>query len=336
MNLAGHDLRELTAALRDHAGLLGKRDIQPIARRLLARAGAIQNGDDAAALPDADGYTLLAAEGMLPSFVQAEPSFAGFCAILTNVNDIAAMGGRSRAVVDVFFAGEDAAQSAAVLDGLAAGSELFGVPIVGGHTGQSRQAAYLSAAIVGKAQRLISSFTARPGDVVVACLDTSGAYRGASSNFDAISGRSARDARTRLELLPTLAEAGLVHAGKDVSMAGIVGTLLMLLETSGCAATLDLGALPAPAIANQEALRWLQAFPSFGFLLVTTRSRAAEVIARMRDVGVTSALVAEIEAGNTLDLMYEGQRTRHWDLTQQPLMGFAAQPQPTAAEGPHA
>ena len=324
MNLGELRLADVASALREGAALRAKQDIQPIARALRDRAGPSRNGDDCAALPDPDGYTLIAAEGMLPAFAEAEPFFAGFCAVMTNVSDIAAMGGRPRAIVDVLFAGPDRANTAAILEGLCAGSETFGVPIVGGHTARSAERSYLSAAIVGRARRLITSFDARPGDQLLACVDLRGRFRGATANFDAVSGADPVRLRAQLDLLPQLAEAGLVHAGKDISNAGLVGTLLMLLETSGCGALLDLDALPAPAAASGDALRWLRAFPSFGYLLAARPEHVPGVIARFRDHGVDAAVVAELDASGALDLRSRGERIRYWNLDRQALLGFGA------------
>jgi AIR synthase-related protein len=324
MNLDGHDLSALVAALHEHEGLLRKQDVQAPARALAARSSAIRNGDDAAAIPDRDGtgYTLLAAEGMLPAFVAREPFFAGFCAVMTNVSDIAAMGGRAQAIVDVLFTGESNAEVGAVLEGLAAGAELFGVPIVGGHTARSPNGTYLSAAIVGRASRLITSFDARPGDVILACVDLRGAFRGDTANFDAVSGAEPARVRAQLELLPQLAEAGLVHAGKDISMAGMLGTLLMLLEMSDCGAVVDVGAIPAPPEAQHDPARWLRAFPSFGYLLATPRRQAREVIARFDALGVHAAAIADVHASTTLDLSYKNRTERFWDLEERPLLGI--------------
>lgn len=325
MNLDGHDLSALTAALKDNEGLLRKQDVQAPARALGAQACAIQNGDDAAAIPDRDGtgYTLLAAEGMLPAFVAREPFFAGFCAVMTNVSDIAAMGGRAQAIVDVLFTGDSAREVSAVLEGLAAGADAFGVPIVGGHTARSTGGTYLAAAIVGRATRLITSFDVRPGDVLLACVDLRGGYRGDTANFDAVSDADPARVRAQLELLPQLAEAGLVHAGKDISMAGMLGTLLMLLEMSDCGAIVDMSAIPAPPEAAHDPARWLRAFPSFGYLLATPRRQAREVIARFDALGVHAAAIADVHAGNTLDLSYRSRTERFWDLEQRPLLGIA-------------
>jgi AIR synthase-related protein len=324
VNLGDLALETLVARLREGRGVRGKRLIRRAARTLRTSAGRIHNGDDAAALPDPDGgFTLLAAEGMVPAFVEREPWFAGFCAVMTNVSDIAAMGGRPRAIVDVLLASDDEAQTEAVLQGLAAGASLFGVPVVGGHTGRSAAGASLAAAVLGKAQRLITSFDARPGEVVLACVDLRGQFRGETNNFDAVSGRNPAAIRAQLELLPQLAEAGLVRAGKDISMAGLVGTLLMLVETSGCGARLDVGAVPVPECARPSPQRWLEAFPSFGYLLAVAPSDVAEVAARFHALGVAAAPVARLCEGHALELEYEGQRCCFWNLAREPLMGFA-------------
>lgn len=335
MKLATESLPQLVAALRAAPGVTGKRAIQPAARVFGRTQHGIANGDDAAALPDPDGgYTLLAAEGMSPSFVQTEPWFAGLCAVLTNVSDIAAMGGRARAVVDVLFGGDDERHTRLVLAGLQAGAELFGVPIVGGHTGRSAGAPHLSAAVLGKASRLITSYDALPGQQVLACVDLGGQFRGERPHFDGISGTDTALSRARIALLPQLAEAGLVRAGKDISMAGLLGTLLMLLETSGCGGCVDLAEVPAPACAEAEPERWLTCFPSFGYLLCVEPQHAAKVRARFADLGITASVIATLDDSSALDVQYHGQRARYWSLAEEPCVGFAARTglPPTAGE----
>lgn len=69
-----------------------------------------------------------------------------------NVSDIAAMGGRPIALVDAIWA-PGAGKAALVLEGMKAASEIFGVPIVGGHSNLSCDRAQLSAAILGSAKK---------------------------------------------------------------------------------------------------------------------------------------------------------------------------------------
>lgn len=322
--------RQLVRALLAHPGVALKRDIASVARVLPAHGVAhwldgrgpvvIRNGDDAAAIPDGDGYMLLAAEGMLPSFVARDPWFAGYCAVMVNVSDILAMGGRPYAVVDVLFSG-DATRQRRVLEGMRDAAQAFGVPVVGGHTSRLEGSdTLLSAAVVGRARRLITSFDARPGDALLFAVDLRGAYRGDAPYFDAATQAPPERLRAAAGLLSELAEAQLVHAGKDVSMAGIAGTLVMLCEGSGVGAVLDVDALPRPAGVSHA--RWMTTFPSFGFLLAAAPEQAAEVQARCEARGITSARVGTFQRTPTVELLLAGERAPFWDLAREALTGL--------------
>ena len=71
-----------------------------------------------------------------------------------------------------------------------------------------------------------------------------GGFREPHLYWDAATGAPSARLRGDLEILPTLAEAGLVRAGKDISMAGLVGTAMMLCESSRRGVCLDLDAIP--------------------------------------------------------------------------------------------
>jgi AIR synthase-related protein len=326
MRIERGSLAALTGALQARVELTYKQDVQ-LAAKAFGRetkcawfpdAGHITNGDDATALAFDGGYLLFAAEGMRGEFVETDPWFAGFCSVLANVNDIAATGGQPWAVLDVLFLGSG--DNARVLEGMAAASDAFGVPVVGGHTTRVSGTSMLAVAVVGRARHLIPSDAARPGQVVVMAIALDGTFRGSGGNFNAATAATPRRLRSHLAVLPELADDGLVASGKDISMAGICGTLLMLLETSACGATLDVARIPAPK--GVDPLRWLTAFPSFGFLFAVDRHRVPEVRARFEAVGVACEAVGEIQSGRQLDLVYEQERSPYWDLRARPLTGF--------------
>jgi AIR synthase-related protein len=334
VNVEPGTLGSLTRALCARPELGYKRDIQLAARAFgretrsaLGREGAtgsapatITNGDDTAALPDEGGYVLFAAEGMRAEFVAADPWFAGFCSVLTNVNDVAAMGGRPWAVVDVLFHGSG--ENERVFEGMAAASATYGVPIVGGHTTRVAGASLLAAAVVGRARRLLPSSGARPGQALVAAISLNGSFRGPGGNFNAATTAPPAILRAQLALLPELAEAGLVAAAKDISMAGLCGTVLMMIEASGCGARIDLERVPAPGAVDP--LRWLTAFPSFGFVLAVDRPDVSAVCARFDAVGVACAPIGEITGGRCLELRARDEHEVYWDLGAAPFTGFGA------------
>lgn len=328
MRLDPKELASLALQLVARAELDQKRDIRIAASafgrrtrsRWLSPDTEILNGDDAAALRTPDGsYMLIAAEGMRNELVAGDPWFAGYSALMVNVSDIAAMGGRPWAVVDVLFLGDG--HNERVLDGLRAASATFGVPIVGGHTARVEGQSSLAVAIVGHARRLIESHTAQPDEVVVAAIDLRGSFRGRSA-FNAATTLEPERLRAQLGLLPELAESGLVRSGKDISNAGICGTLAMLLESSGRGARLDLDRLPAPA--KVDPLRWLTAFPSFGFLLSLDPGDAAYVCQRFEALGVACREVGVITERPGLDLCCGGASAPFGSEPDLALTGFGA------------
>jgi len=335
MIIEAGSLEALTRELRGRAELDLKRDIQ-LAARAFGRTTQsawfpsrtpILNGDDAAALPDGEGFLLFAAEGMRSEFLAADPWFCGFCSVMVNLNDIAAMGGRPWAITDVLFMG--AGENERVLEGMCFASEVFGVPIVGGHTSRVPGSSFLAVSVLGKAKRLISGHEARKGQSLLVAVDLRGTFRGLGGNFNAASTASPTQLRAQLGLLPQLAEAGLVRAGKDISMAGVCGSLLMMLETSGVGAKLDLARLPSPP--NVEPFRWLNAFPSFGFVLSVDPDAVNEVCARFDALGVSCAAVGEVTSESRLELGYGREWAEYWDLNE-PLTGFgSASPQARAS-----
>lgn len=328
MKLLDTSLAALVEELRTRAELDMKRDIQLPARVFGGATKSawfparepILNGDDTAALPSDGEYTLFAAEGMRPELVAADPWFAGFCSVMVNLADVAAMGGRPWAIVDVLFMGSG--ENERVLEGMLAASELFGVPVVGGHTARVTGPSFLSVAVVGRARRLISSHTARPGQTLLMAVDLRGSFRGAGGAFNAATAASSQQLRANLATLPELAEAGLVGAGKDISMAGVCGSLAMLLETSRVGAVLELDAIPAPS--DVDPLRWLTAFPSFGFVLAVASDAVQQVCARFDAVGVACSAVGRVDATQRLLLRHAGEEAQYLDLSSKPLTGFGA------------
>jgi AIR synthase-related protein len=243
---------------------------------------------------------------------------------MVNASDVAAMGGRPIAVVDAVWAnGADGA--GAILDGLAAGAQAYGIPIVGGHTNTRSDRGQLSVAILGRAARLISSFAARPGETLLAAIDLRGRLRAPAPWWDASSHVTDPGAlRARLEILPGLAEDGLTSAGKDISMGGLIGTALMLAEASRIGVTIDVHAVPRPD--GIEAEFWLTCFPSFGFLLTASATNVEAIIARFEAHGITCAAIGACDASGLVRVVDDGAVETVWDVGHAPLIGCHARP----------
>ncbi|MEV4779055.1 sll0787 family AIR synthase-like protein [Burkholderia sp. LMU1-1-1.1] len=330
MSAAEIELAHIVRTLRASSGIAHKGDIAQVVRALAtpgdgaARGGAwaAPVGDDCAAIPcDGGGYLLLAIEGFVNEFVAREPWFAGYCGVMVNVSDIYAMGGRPLAVVDALWS-RDGDAALPLLQGMAAAAETYRVPIVGGHSNRRSDREQLSVAITGRANRLLTSFDALPGQNLVVAFDFRGAYHEPYDYWNASVGAPPERLRADLELLPAIAEDGLCAAAKDISMAGVAGTALMLLECSGIGATIDLAALPRPD--GVPLARWLATFPSYGFILSVDDAHVDAVAARFRSRELACAVIGRTDAGRKLQLTLGGQaRATLWDFNQQALIGCA-------------
>jgi len=319
MNDAGFDT--LVASIRAARGLAAKADIGLVAERLGLLGAPIPVGDDCAAIPDGDGHLLLAIEGFMNEFVAADPWFAGWCGVMVNLSDIAAMGGRPIAVVDAVWANGDVV-AGQILDGLSAAARAYGVPIVGGHSNLRNAQGQLAVAILGRAgPRLLTSFDARPGEALIIVGDHRGGYRAPFDNFQAALEAPEERLRADLALLPELAERGLARAAKDISQGGIIGTALMFAESSGVSIHLDLEAIVPPA--GVEIERWLKTFPSYGYLISVHPANLEKVLDLFRARDLHAAKIGDISEGSRVMLTSAGRVSLIRDFAEQRLMGLS-------------
>jgi AIR synthase-related protein len=213
---------------------------------------------------------IAACDAIVPAMVERDPEWAGWCSVLVNVNDLAAMGATPLGLLDALGA-KDARHAGRVLGGLARAAEAYGVPVLGGHTHFGVPAA-LSVTALGRAAHPIPGGGGRPGQAVSLTADLHGGWRPGyrGRQWDSTSQRPAQDLRTMIGSVAKARPA----AAKDVSMAGVVGTLGMLAEASGCAAVLDVAAVPRPRDASMG--DWLTCFP--GFAMLTADDAAAPAL----------------------------------------------------------
>ena len=306
----------LVAAVRAHPGLRAKRAIGAVRRIVEAPDPLIGPGDDGAVVEMRGGGSLVVCgEAIHPPFVASDPHAAGMAAVLANVNDLAAMGAVPKAIVNTVVA--QAPVAAEALRGMADAAALYEVPIVGGHISEHQGEPALSAFAVGNADRVLSVTRARPGQdlVSVCCLD--GRMRADFPFFSTLGPQGPRLA-TDVRLLAEAARTGLASAAKDVSMAGSIGSLAMLLEPGRLGAEIDLGSLPIPAGVAQD--RWLVCFPTYAFWLTTERSN--ECVDLFRSAGLAAAVVGTVTGSGVLALRRGADARTVIDLAREPVTGL--------------
>jgi putative N-acetyltransferase (TIGR04045 family) len=263
-----------------------------------ALGGAGFVGDDGAPVPGSD--LIAACDAIVPSMVERDPEWAGWCSVLVNVNDLAAMGAAPVGLLDALGA-RDASHAARVLAGLKRAADAYGVPVLGGHT-QFGVPAALAVTALGRTDHPVPGGGGRPGHAISLTADLGGGWRPGyrGRQWDSTSSRTPAELRTMLGAVAAARPA----AAKDVSMAGIVGTLGMLAEASGCAAVLEVAAVPRPDGATMG--DWLTCFP--GFAMLTADEPDAPALPAGPAVG---ARCGELTAGLGVGLLWpDGETTQ--------------------------
>lgn len=253
-------------------------------------------GDDAAPVPGSD--LLAACDAILPSMVERDPEWAGWCAVLVNLNDISAMGAAPVGLLDAVGA-RDASFARRIFRGLRAASEAWGVPVLGGHT-QLGVPASLSVTALGRADRPVPGGGGSPGESLRLTADLGGGWRPGytGSQWDSSSTRRSDELRALAGVVPALRPT----AAKDVSMTGVIGTTGMLAEASGCKAVLEVDQIPTPAGAT--AGDWLTCFPGFAMISAERTPARAALAGSGLPTFVDTAVCGRLTAGRGVELRW--------------------------------
>jgi len=303
------DLAGLIERIRTSPGVRGKAAIGLVTDVFQTTDWMAGPGDDGAVVDDGGRSLVVGGEAILPSFVAADPYGAGIAAVTTNVNDLAAMGAWPLAIVDTVTGPEPVARQ--VLEGMRWAAGLYQTPVVGGHLTVNDGPPALSAFGLGRSDRPLSVRAAEPGQTLMLGCCLAGQMRADYPFFPSFDERGERLAGD-VRLLAEGAASGWVVAAKDVSMAGLVGSLAMLLECSRLGVTVDLDGLPVPGGVGLD--NWLMCFPCFAFLLCVPPGREDACAAAFAARGLTAAPVGRLDGTGLLRLSSGGRAATAFDL----------------------
>ncbi|WP_157666072.1 methanogenesis marker 2 protein [Methanopyrus sp. KOL6] len=324
------NLRELARELRSFEGVTRKYPVKTVVEGLLEPLDVTFEGEviadvgeDAAAVKVGDDILLIAADGIWGKLIDRDPWWAGYCAVLVNVNDVLAMGGRPVGLVNVLST-SDVDVCREILEGMREGAWKFSTPVLGGHTHPDTPYTAVDAAIVGitNEEHLVLSSTAEEGDLIVFVIDLNGRpYPEYPLNWDTTTMKDPDYLRRQME---AVAEASrLVKAGKDVSNPGLVGTLAMMLEASGClGAEVWLDNIPKPE--DVDMATWLKMYPGMGFVYAVDSDRDVRAIKHvLSDAGLEVSVIGEVTEDGVVKVTEGDESARVFDFREDRILGVS-------------
>ena len=278
------ELSELVKSLQSFKGVSRKNSIENVTKTL----GDVYNitgdvlldfGDDASAIDIGDNQVvLLAADGIWGDLMNVDPYWAGYCAVLVNVNDIAAMGGKPIAMVNIMAVDND---------------EIY--------------------------DEILSGIVAKVGDKVLVAIDTDGRqYPGIPLNWDTTYEKDAKLVQDQIKVMQKIAEEHLPSAGKDISNPGTLGTLEMLLESSGVGASVELEKIPRNE--NVDWDMWLRAYPGAAFVMTAPEENAQAIIDALSPYSFEVAVIGDVIEEKKLYLSSGDEKLVLFDQNSNPVL----------------
>jgi putative methanogenesis marker protein 2 len=319
-------LSDIIQTVRDYPGLKRKHAISKFVKILdpVQDIGdtVVGFGDDAAVLrldvKLSDHYLIFSSDGIW-SKLHIDPFWAGYCSVLVNVNDIYAMGGNPIAMTNnVSYTSEE--EGELIAKGMADACQKFNVAMVGGHVHPDSDFLSISVSIVGKAKNVITSTDCKEEDDLILAIDLDGKKRGEFLNWDSTSHKPSGVVQNQLRALIEIAEKSLANAGKDISNPGVLGTIGMLLETSGKGAAVDLDAIPKPN--DIDVGEWILMYPGFGFVLSSQKGKTKEILDIFRVRNVEARVVGSITKERKMTLRKGDEEELLFDFTKDSITGI--------------
>ncbi len=260
-------------------------------------------GEDAGAIKLKGEYLLMSADGIMPELIKSDPEFAGICSVLVTVNDIQAMGGKPAGIVNVISADRRTAKS--IVKGMKYAAKKTGVKILGGHYHPSNNSPHLSIASLGYARKISYSNTAERGNDILVVIDLNGSLRDSEVlALDAFSTKSKKSIQKILKIMPWLAEKGLLTSAKDISNAGILGTIAIILELSKKGGIVDSELIPWDS--RMPLKKWLKVYPSYGFIITSKPANSPQIINAFKKQNIACNRVGVVLSGSELKVKWHG------------------------------
>ncbi len=317
-------LKDIVTSILDSPELAAKRPICQIAS-LFELDKPNQKyalpGDDCAAFTHDNGFDLLASEGIQPHFLASDPWLAGWSAVMANISDIAAMGGQPTGIVSTLWH-HDSEVAKTICKGIKNACDVFNIWYGGGHLNIApSNSANLSVAIHGKADKLLSCWHLEPDMSIYALTSLQGHWQSDNLYWNCVSERAREDLRQDWLLPHTVANRELACAAKDISNAGIVGTLIMMAELTTRGLDINLDAIRPPA--GVEFTDWLRAFQSYGFVFCCASHQAQKLEAFFESSHLTLQKIGKVRQDKNVNLHWNGDSATIWQFDKESLTGLS-------------
>ena len=327
------DFNKFLAELKEFPAIKAKKNTEPILKKLEINGFKsphviLFKGEDCASIEfdtNSEYEVVFHADSITEKFIEVNPYMAGYSLVMANVNDIYATAGKPLAMVLILAYENDQKQIGDdLVRGIIDGSKKFRVPIVGGHTHPNDTRNIASAGIIGRVRRehRISSSGARSGDIIVTAIDTKG-HVGQKYTFgwDCTSMKSSEEVLRHRQAICEIGKTGFASACKDISNAGILGTLGMLFEASRVGAIINLNQIERNKPEHVPLDHWTKIFISTGYILTIKPNHISVAIELLESHDLSTSTIGKIDDSKKYKITYDSETAVFFDFNKESILG---------------
>jgi selenophosphate synthetase-related protein len=327
------NFNKFVSDLKEFPAIKAKKNTEPILKELEIKGFKsphviLFKGEDCASIEfdtKSDYEAVFHADSITEKFIEVNPYMAGYSLVMVNVNDIYATAGTPLAMVLILaYENNQKKIGDELIRGIIDGSKKFRVPIVGGHTHPNDTRNIASAGIIGKVKRehRISSSGARAGDIVLTAIDTKG-HVGQQYTFgwDCTSMKTSEEVLRHRQAICEIGKTGFATACKDISNAGLLGTLGMLFEASKVGAVIDLKQIEESKPEPVPLDHWVRIFISTGFILTIKPHHISAAVELLESYDLTTAVIGEIDETQKYKITYDSKTAIFFDFKKESILG---------------
>ncbi|MHA1106501.1 MAG: AIR synthase related protein [Promethearchaeota archaeon] len=246
-------LKKIANSIRENKNIIEKREIDPIVQIIQAKSYKSSRvfsdiGEDSASILDNEKFILMTTDRIKTDYILKNPFGAGFSSILVGIDDIYCCGGTPLAAsLIVSFKNKQIGEK--IFEGAMEGSQKFQVPIVRGHTRLNGNYYELSSTMIGEIKKsdYISAKNAKYNDDIILAVDFLGRIPTISKYYwDTVTFKQSEEVLLRRRSMNMIAQQHLANSAKDISNAGIFGTILQLIKYSNVGAKININKIKIP------------------------------------------------------------------------------------------
>lgn len=246
-------LKKIATSIRENKNIIEKREIDPIVQLIQTKSYKSSRvfsdiGEDSASIIDNENFILMTTDRIKTDYLLKNPFGAGFSSILVGIDDIYCCGGTPLAAsLIVSFKNKQVGEK--IFEGAMEGSQKFRVPIIRGHTRLNGNYYELSSTMIGEIKKndYISAKNAKCNDDIILAVDFLGRIPTVSKYYwDTVTFKQSEEVLLRRRSMNMIAQQHLANSAKDISNAGIFGTILQLIKYSNVGAMININKIKIP------------------------------------------------------------------------------------------